>query len=209
MPQSSSVLSHPFAFVLFTAVRGCISGSFQLFFKSVGWLDLKAYQDHYRNSFATSFRAVQPDTSSAVTADKQRQCLIQLLWGLVLPGENTAGYQGLQKKSKHSRTGTASQEPVPHFIPNTVTVRENLRSQPPSHFSCSNSYWIRIPSGFGQENREGTPSPQPLTKCNNDNMAAIVAGKMRDSYSFFHLSVPNPHPKFSDFGLQKSSLKGH
>lgn len=40
-------------------------------------------------------------------------------------------------------------------------------------------------------------------------MAAIVAGKMRASYSFFYLSVPNPHPKFSDFGLQKSSLEGH
>lgn len=65
------------------------------------------------------------------------------LWRLVLPGENTAGYQGLQKKSKHSRTGTASQEPVPRFAPSTVTVRENLQSLPPSHFSYSNSYWIR------------------------------------------------------------------
>lgn len=41
-----------------------------------------------------------------------------------------------------------------------------------------------ITSSFGQENEEGISAPQPLTKCKVDNMAAIVAGKMKDSYGF-------------------------
>lgn len=117
--------------------------AFNLFFKSVGWLDLKAYQDHYRNSFATSFRAVQPDASSTITADKQRQCLFSSSGDYCCLVRTQRVTRGFRKKSKHSRTGTASQEPVPRFAPNTVSVRENLQSQPPSHFSCSNSYWIR------------------------------------------------------------------
>lgn len=102
----------------------------------------------------------------------------------------TEGCQGLKKKTKHTRTWTSSQESGPHFVLNIATITEFAT---PAFLSFQLQEFLKtktIPSSFGKEKKEGISVPQPLTKCNDDNMAAIVTGKMEDSYSFFHLILP-------------------
>lgn len=120
---------------------------------------------------------------------QMKETLIQLLCRPGLPNENR-GLPVLQKNSKHTRTWTGSQESGPHFVLNIATRTEFAT---PAFFSFQLQEFLNvkiIPSGFGQENEKGILAPQPLTKCNDDNKAATVAGKMKDSYSFFHLILP-------------------
>lgn len=89
------------------------------------------------------------------------------------------------QKNKHTRTCAGSQESGPHLVLNIATITEFATSAF-LLFQLQEFLQVKtITSSFGQENEEGISAPQPLTKCKVDNMAAIVAGKMKDSYGFF------------------------
>lgn len=104
--------------------------AFNLFLKSVDQLYLKPTRT-ITETLLIPFSGLssQKSVSYWIWTNEGNTCST-LLEDIVLPDENR-GYQGIQKKSKQTPTGTASQEAVPHFVPDTITVREICSPSPP------------------------------------------------------------------------------